>query len=70
MDRSDAPPVDVGTRKQLFADDLIIGQQENVFRTLNQPTKNQDNPIIALEPPQTGRRRRACYCHGHGDVRR
>ena len=52
MDRSDASPVDVGTRKQLFADDLIIGQQENVFRTLNQPTKNQDNPIIALEPPQ------------------
>ena len=52
MDRSDASPVDVGTRKQLFADDLIIGQQENVFRTLNQPTKHHDNPIIALEPPQ------------------
>ena len=49
---SDASPIDVGTRKQLFADDHIIGERQNVFRTLNQPTKNRDNPIIELEPPQ------------------
>ena len=49
---SEAPPIDVGTRKQLFADDHIIGERQDVFRTLNQPTKYHDNPIIELEPPQ------------------
>ena len=56
MAPSGEPPVDVGSRKQLFVDDFIIGQQKDVYRTLNQPTKFHDNPIIELGAAATGRR--------------
>ena len=48
-----ASAVDVGTAKQLFVDDHVIGSLEGAFRMLNQPVKYEDNPIIELKPAQT-----------------
>ena len=45
--------VDVGTAKQLFVDDHVIGSLEGAFRVLNQPVKYEGNPIIELKPAQT-----------------
>ncbi len=45
-------PVD-GMQKQLFIDDYVIGQMNNVSQQLNQPVKYTGNPVIELVPPQT-----------------
>ena len=45
-------PVEVGTQKQLFIDDFVIGQMSNASQVLNQPVKYADNPIIAPPAPQ------------------
>ena len=45
-------PVDVGTQKQLFIDDYVIGQMSNVRQELNQPVKYAGNPVIAPPAPQ------------------
>ena len=42
----------IGTIKQLFADDYILGKLENVYRVMNKPVKFVDNPLIALNPIQ------------------
>jgi hypothetical protein len=42
----------IGTIKQLFADDYILGKLENVYRVMNKPVKFVDNPLIALNPTQ------------------
>ena len=42
----------IGTIKQLFADDYILGELENVYRVMNKPVKFVDNPLIALNPTQ------------------
>ena len=52
MSNNSQKPIDVGTRKQLFVDDYIIDQKDNVFPILNQPVKHEGNPVIELEPPQ------------------
>ena len=44
--------VDVGTDKQLFVDDSIIGSLERAYRVLNQPVKYEGNPVLALKPEQ------------------
>ena len=43
--------VQVGTQKQLFIDDHVIGEMSNVARQLNQPVKHEGNPIIAPPSP-------------------
>ena len=46
------PPLDspLGLR-QLFLDDYIIARADNLARTLNQPTKHPDNPVLRGEHP-------------------
>ena len=44
--------VDVGTDKQLFVDDSIIGSLERAYRVLNQPVKYEGNPVLELKPEQ------------------
>ena len=44
--------VQVGTQKQLFIDDHVIGQISNVARQLNQPVKHEGNPILAPPSPK------------------
>ena len=43
-------PVTIGTQKQLFIDDYIIGSMDpRVYRLMNQPVKHQDNPVIRMD---------------------
>ena len=44
--------VDIGTAKQLFVDDAVIGSLERAYRVLNQPVKYEGNPVLALKPEQ------------------
>ena len=48
-------PVEVGSRKQLFVDDLIIDETRGVTRTLNQPAKYVGNPVMIPLYPWEGR---------------
>lgn len=49
---STAGPIHIGTKKQLFVDDYIIADMDNVYRIMNQPVKYEDNPILKLKPDQ------------------
>ena len=40
--------MDIGQTKQLFLDDAIIAGMEGATRKLNQPTKHQGNPVVAM----------------------
>jgi hypothetical protein len=42
----------IGTIKQLFADDYILENLENVYRVMNKPVKYENNPLIELNPFQ------------------
>ncbi len=44
--------IDVGTQKQLFIDDYIIGEMSNVAQQLNQPVKYAGNPIFSPPAPK------------------
>ena len=39
-------PIEVGSKKQLFIDDLVIDEMAGVTRNLNQPAKYAGNPIM------------------------
>ena len=47
--------IEVGTRKQLFIDDLVIDETVGVVRTLNQPAKYVGNPVMIPLYPWEGR---------------
>ncbi|PYV09895.1 MAG: hypothetical protein DMG07_22220, partial [Acidobacteria bacterium] len=50
-----AKPIEVGAIKQLFLDDTIVEQTQDVPRTFHRPTRYAGNPIIeADEPWETG----------------
>ena len=46
--------IDVGTQKQLFIDDHVIGPMENVSQKFNQPVKYAGNPILEAPAPKPG----------------
>lgn len=46
--------VDIGNRKQIFADDFIIAERHNLERTMGQPKKYPGNPIMAPRYPWEG----------------
>ncbi|MCL0100030.1 hypothetical protein M1O55_04100, partial [Dehalococcoidia bacterium] len=48
-------PLEIGTRKQLFIDDLVIEETHGTTKTLNQPTKYVGNPIVIPLYPWEGR---------------
>ena len=41
----------VGTQKQLFVDDFIIEEMQNLKRALNQPVKYERNPVLSCDQP-------------------
>ena len=41
----------IGNQKQLFMDDWILADRQNVVRQFGQPAKNPNNPIIARDKP-------------------
>ena len=43
------PIVDIGPERQLFFDDVLIEGMERVGRSVNQPARHPDNPILAAE---------------------
>lgn len=43
--------IDVGTRKQLFIDDYVIGRLENVWQVLNPAQKHPANPLVRGDRP-------------------
>ena len=47
--------LDVGTKKQLFIDGLVIDEEHGVTRNLNQPSKYVGNPIMIPLYPWEGR---------------
>ena len=47
--------LDVGTKKQLFIDDLVIDETRGVIRNLNQPAKYAGNPVMIPLYPWEGR---------------
>ena len=47
--------LDVGTKKQLFIDDLVIDETRGVTRNLNQPAKYVGNPVMIPLYPWEGR---------------
>jgi hypothetical protein len=47
--------LDVGTKKQLFIDDLVIDETRGVTRNLNQPAKYAGNPVMIPLYPWEGR---------------
>ncbi|SVE07021.1 uncharacterized protein METZ01_LOCUS459875, partial [marine metagenome] len=47
--------LDVGTKKQLFIDDLVIDETRGVTRNLNQPDKYAGNPVMIPLYPWEGR---------------
>lgn len=50
-----APPIEVPlNQRQLFLDDHVIESMENVARTLHQPVKHPDNPVLRREHPWEG----------------
>ena len=42
--------MDIGQTKQLFLDDAIVEEMDQVSRTLNQPTKHPGNPLLPAVP--------------------
>ena len=49
-----AEVIDLSLEPQLFVDDYLIAKTDGVFRTLNQPVKAPENPIIAPDQPWEG----------------
>ena len=47
-------PVKIDTRRQLFLDDYLIAENQNLTRTLHQPTKHSGNPIMIGETDWEG----------------
>ena len=43
--------VDVGTTKQLFIDDLVVGSVEGVQRQLHRPVRHAENPVLQADRP-------------------
>ena len=46
-----AEPIHVGTFRQLFIDEYAIAEMEGLQRTVQQPKKHKDNPIIVGKHP-------------------
>ena len=42
--------------RQLFFDDLIVARAEKLVRTVHQPVKHPDNPVLKREHPWEGYR--------------
>ncbi len=51
---TESKAIDVGTQKQLFIDDYVIGEMNNVSQELNQPVKYEGNPLFAPPESQPG----------------
>ena len=49
------PPLDFGSQKQLFIDDVVIDEAVGVRRNLNQPAKYVGNPVMIPLYPWEGR---------------
>ena len=48
--------LDIGKRKQLFLDDLVIeSMTPGLFQVMNQPVKHPGNPVIPLDKPREQR---------------
>lgn len=47
-------PVEVGTYRELFIDDHLIGEMRNVRRVLHQPKKHPANPLLVPDRPWEG----------------
>ena len=43
-------PVKIGRERQLFLDNYLIAEAENVTRQVHQPKRHKDNPVLA--PPK------------------
>ena len=41
----------IGSTKQLFVDDYVIDEMDNVSKTFNQAEKHPDNPLIRSDRP-------------------
>ena len=57
---SDVPracsPYDVGSKAQLFVDQLLVRETERVWFTQHQGTKHPDNPVLVADQPWEGYR--------------
>lgn len=54
-----APPIDVGSRKQLFIDDKFISASRGVELTMNVPVK-MNQPVLASDVPWEGEKGASC----------
>ena len=43
--------VDIGSRKQLFLDDLLIGERSRISKLPKHPEKHATNPILVADQP-------------------
>jgi len=55
--------IEIGNQKQLFVDDHIIEQMDNLKRVMNQPKKYPGNPVLVPDRPWEGFR-----AHMYGSV--
>ena len=46
------PLLKIGSRHELFLDDVMISKTHNVWRTLHQPQRHKDNPIYPAKYPE------------------
>ena len=46
--------IEIGSKRQLFLDDYIIGRMDNVHRVVHQPEKHPENPVLVPEHPWEG----------------
>ena len=53
-------PFDVGTRAQLFVDQVLVHSTQNVAFTLHPAVKHPDNPLIVSDRPEDGWRLALC----------
>ena len=54
MPEKSATPLNIGTNKELFVDDCLIAEQQNVAIVLNPGKKHPGNPILRVEKPWEG----------------
>ena len=43
--------VDIGNRKELFVDDLLVDEASRISRYQYRPTKYADNPVMVADRP-------------------
>lgn len=47
----DTRPIEIGSRRQLFLDDLVVDKVENVHRRFHRPVRHPSNPVLKPENP-------------------